>query len=78
MPALAAFKSSSNPPLPALADMPAALNSPKGDGKGDGKGAAPFSGNPRAIVLENREVITLEITPPAVNPPPPFSWPAGF
>jgi len=45
---------------------------------GDGKGAVPFSGNPRAIVLEVHEVITLEITPPSVNPPPPFSWPAGF
>ena len=45
---------------------------------GDGKGAASFSGNPRGIVLENHEVITLEITPPSVNPPPPFSWPAGF
>ena len=45
---------------------------------GDGKGAAPFSGNPRGIVLENHEVITLEITPPSVIPPPPFSWPAGF
>jgi len=45
---------------------------------GDGKGAAPFSGNPRGIVLENHQVITLEITPPSVIPPPPFSWPAGF
>jgi len=58
--------------------MPAALNSPKGDGKGDGKGAAPFTGNPRAIVLEVHEVITLEITPPSVNPPPRFTWPPGF
>ena len=45
---------------------------------GDGKGAAPFSGNPRGIVLQNHEVITLEITPPSVNPPPSFSWPSGF
>jgi hypothetical protein len=45
---------------------------------GDGKGAAPFSGNPRGIVLEDHQVITLEITPPSVNPPPPFSWPPGF
>jgi hypothetical protein len=45
---------------------------------GDGKGAVPFSGNPRGIVLEDHEVITLEITPPSVNPPPPFSWPPGF
>jgi hypothetical protein len=45
---------------------------------GDGKGAAPYSGNPRGIVLQNHEVITLEITPPSVNPPPSFSWPAGF
>ena len=45
---------------------------------GDGKGAAPFSSNPRGIVLKDHEVITLEITPPTVNPPPAFSWPAGF
>ena len=44
----------------------------------DGKGAAPFSGNPRTIVLQDHEVITLEITPPSVNPPPSFSWPSGF
>ena len=45
---------------------------------GDGKGPAPFSGNPRGIALQNHEVITLEITPPAVTPPPSFSWPPGF
>jgi len=45
---------------------------------GDGKGPSVFTGDPRSIVLKNREVITLEITPPAVNPPPPFTWPAGF
>ena len=44
----------------------------------DGKGAAPYSGNPRGIVLQNHEVVTLEITPPPVSPPPSFSWPAGF
>lgn len=45
---------------------------------GDGRGAKLFSGDPRSIVLQSHEVITLEITPPAVNPPPPYTWPAGF
>ena len=45
---------------------------------GDGAGATPFTGDPRGIVLRNREVITLEITPPAVTPPPSFTWPPGF
>ncbi|HEV2216863.1 MAG TPA: hypothetical protein VGV88_04725 [Candidatus Dormibacteraeota bacterium] len=46
--------------------------------QGDGKGASPFTGDPRTIVLKNHEVITLEISPPVVNPPPAFSWPPGF
>jgi len=44
----------------------------------DGSGARAFTGDPRGVVLRNHEVITLEITPPTLNPPPSFSWPAGF
>jgi len=44
----------------------------------DGGGAKAYSGDPRSIVLRNHEIITLEITPPSVNPPPAFSWPSGF
>jgi len=44
----------------------------------DGGGAQAYSGDPRSIVLRNHEIITLEITPPATNPPPAFSWPSGF
>ena len=45
----------------------------------DGGGAAQaFTGDPRSIVLEEREVITLEISPPTVSPPPDFAWPPGF
>lgn len=43
-----------------------------------GAGATPFTGDPRSIVLKNHEVITLEVTPPAVTPPPSFTWPPGF
>ncbi len=45
---------------------------------GDGKGAQVYTGDPRAIVLKSHEVITIEITPPDVNPPPSFSFPAGL
>ncbi len=45
---------------------------------GDGTGPQPYTGDPAAIVLKSHEVITLEITPPAVNPPPKFTWPAGL
>ena len=45
---------------------------------GDGKGPSQFSGDPRTIVIKSHEVITLEISPPQVNPPPAFSWPPGF
>ena len=41
---------------------------------GDGKGATVYSGDPRAIVLRQHEVITIEITPPDVTPPPAFDW----
>jgi hypothetical protein len=41
---------------------------------GDGKGAQVNTGDPRAILLKSHEVITIEITPPDVNPPPAFDW----
>jgi hypothetical protein len=44
----------------------------------DGKGAQPYTGDPKAIVLKAHEVITLEITPPAVTPPPPFTFTSGL
>jgi len=43
---------------------------------GDGKGATVYTGDPRAIVLKQHEVITIEITPPDVKPPPAFTFPA--
>ncbi|MFI5283028.1 MAG: hypothetical protein ACHQ0J_07855 [Candidatus Dormibacterales bacterium] len=45
---------------------------------GDGSGATVYSGDPKSIPLRSREVITLEIAPPVVNPPPTFAWPDGF
>ena len=45
---------------------------------GDGSGPQQFTGDPNTIVLQQREVITLEITPPTVSPPPAFIWPDGF
>jgi len=33
---------------------------------------------PRAISLVEHRVIQLEITPPTIDPPPPFQFPAGF
>lgn len=44
---------------------------------GDGKGATVYTGDPRAIVLKQHEVITIEITPPDVTPPPSFTFPSG-
>src|SRR5215831_4606508 len=44
---------------------------------GDGKGATLFEGDPSTIVLKNHEVITIEITPPTVTPPPTFDWKSG-
>lgn len=41
---------------------------------GDGKGAQLYDGDPRGIVLKSHEVITIEITPPTVSPPPTFDW----
>jgi hypothetical protein len=46
--------------------------------KGDGKGAQVYTGDPNKIVLLSHEVITLEITPPTVTPPPAFTFPAGL
>lgn len=44
----------------------------------DGSGPHVYSGNPQNIVLQDHEMITLEITPPLVSPPPAYTWPAGF
>jgi hypothetical protein len=44
---------------------------------GDGKGATVYTGDPRAIVLKQHEVITIEVTPPDVKPPPAFTFPSG-
>ena len=44
----------------------------------DGKGPQPYAGDPKAIVLKAHEVITLEITPPVVTPPPPFTFASGL
>ena len=40
----------------------------------DGK---PYSGNPRNIVLGAHTLVVLEVSPPTVNPPPSFTFPAG-
>jgi len=40
----------------------------------DGK---PYTGNPRSIVLGAHTLVVLEVTPPEVNPPPTFTFPAG-
>src|SRR5262252_9303021 len=45
--------------------------------KGDGKGPTVYTGDPRAIVLKNHEVISLVIAPPD-NPPPAFTFPSGL
>jgi hypothetical protein len=46
--------------------------------KQDGKGAQVFTGDPKAIVFTSHEVITLEITPPDVTPPPAFTFTSGL
>jgi hypothetical protein len=46
--------------------------------RGSGEGPQLFTGDPKTIVLDNHEVITLEVSPPTVVPPPAFTWPAGF
>ena len=45
---------------------------------GDGTGPQIYTGDPATIVLKPREVITLEITPPTVNPPPKFTFQSGL
>jgi hypothetical protein len=45
---------------------------------GDDKGAQLYTGDPRKIQLKSHEVITIEITPPDVNPPPKFTFPSGL
>ena len=44
----------------------------------DGKGPQLYTGDPKAIVLKAHEVITLEITPPEVTPPPGFTFTSGL
>jgi hypothetical protein len=44
----------------------------------DGKGPQLYKGDPNAIVLKSHEVITLEITPPTVTPPPSFTFTSGL
>jgi hypothetical protein len=43
----------------------------------DGK-VQPDGTDPRKIGLKNHELIVLEITPPTVDPPPSYTWPAGL
>ena len=45
---------------------------------GDGAGPKVYTGDPAAIVLKSHEVVTLEITPPTVNPPPKVTFPSGL
>lgn len=44
---------------------------------GDGKGPQLYTGDPSKIVLTAHEVVTLEITPPTVTPPP-FTFASGL
>jgi len=44
----------------------------------DGKGAQVYTGDPKSIPLKSHEVITLEITPPEVTPPPAFTFTSGL
>ena len=37
-----------------------------------------YTGDPAKIELKKHEVITLEITPPTVEPPPTFTFPSGL
>jgi hypothetical protein len=45
---------------------------------GDGTGPKLYTGDPKKIVLKAKEVITLEITPPTVDPPPTFTFQSGL
>jgi hypothetical protein len=40
--------------------------------------ATIYSGDPNKIVLHSHDVITLEITPPTVSPPPSFTFASGL
>jgi hypothetical protein len=44
----------------------------------DGKGPTVYTGDPKAIPLKAHKVITLEITPPEVTPPPSFTFTNGL
>ncbi len=44
----------------------------------DGKGPQVYTGDPKAIPLKSHEIITLEITPPTVSPPPSFTFSSGL
>jgi hypothetical protein len=44
----------------------------------DNKGPQLYTGDPRKIPLTAHEVITLEITPPTVDPPPTFTFQSGL
>jgi hypothetical protein len=46
--------------------------------QGDGKGPQLYNADPSAIQLKQHEVITIEIAPPDVNPPPTFTFPSGL
>jgi hypothetical protein len=48
------------------------------DKQEDKAGPQLYTGDPSKIVLVSHEVITLEITPPTVAPPPTFTFPAGL
>jgi hypothetical protein len=48
------------------------------DNQDDKKGPQLYTGDPNKIVLKSHEVITLEITPPAVTPPPAFTFEVGL
>jgi hypothetical protein len=48
------------------------------DKQDDKTGPQLYTGDPSKIVLVPHEVITLEITPPPVAPPPKFTFPAGL
>ena len=49
------------------------------DHQNDKTGPHLYSGNPADIVLTNdHEVITIEITPPTISPPPTFTFPTGL
>ncbi|HEY8814666.1 MAG TPA: hypothetical protein VIP57_06120 [Candidatus Dormibacteraeota bacterium] len=49
------------------------------DHQNDKKGPQLYTGDPAAIPLTNdHEVITIEISPPTVNPPPKFTFQSGL